>query len=279
MRGSERAGLVALSALALAAASCAGRTVVAVDPYACPDASPGGCPPGLLDDLIGFWRLNDAAGSATARDWSGWRNDGTLMNLDPATSWVAAGPEGTALAPQASGYVSVSPSTSIDSVGNAFTVVASMYLDGTITDYATAISRQIGTGFNQLYHLSIDASGKGHFIIDAPDGFVVLAGADKLPQRTWLHLAGTWDGAMAHLYVGGAEVDSGALESGPFHAQSDPLVLGGNGNGNDMQVTELIPGQLADVMLYRRALDADQIMQLSTGALLLGTSPADGGGQ
>jgi hypothetical protein len=277
LRDFEGARLVALCALALAGASCAGRTVVAVDPYACPDASPNGCPAGLLDDLIGFWRLNDGAGRATARDWSGWGNDGTLVNLDPATSWVGGGPEGTALAPQASGYVNVSPSTSIDSVGTAFTVVASMYLDGTINEFATAISRQIGTSLNQLYHLSVDAGGKAHLIIDAPDGFVVLDSPDKVPQRTWLHLAGTWDGATAHLYVGGAEVDSGALASGPFHSDSNPLVLGGN--GNDAQVTELIPGQLADVMLYRRALGGDQIMQLAAGALLLGTTPSDGGGQ
>jgi len=269
--------LVALSALALAAAGCGGRTVVAVDPYACPDASPNGCPPGLLDDLIGFWRLNDGAGSARCRDWSGWGNDGMLVNLDPTASWAAGGPEGTALAPQASGYVNVSPSVSIDSIGNALTVVASMYLDGTITDFATAISRQIGTGINQLYHLSVDSSGKARLIIDAPDGYVVLGSPDKVSQRTWLHLAGTWDGTEARLYLGGVEVDHGALSSGPFHTETNPLVLGGN--GNDTQVTELIPGQLADVMLYRRALDAGQIAQLAAGALLLGAGPSDGGGQ
>lgn len=276
MRDFERSALVVLSALTLSGAGCSGRTVVAVDPYACADASPNGCRPGLLDDLVGFWRLNDGAGSAASRDWSGWGNDGALVNLDPATCWVAGGPEGIALAPQASGYVSVRPSDSITSVGNALTVVASMYLDGTITDYATAISRQIGGSVNQQYHLSVEASGKARLIMDAPDGYIVLTSAEKVPQRTWLHLAGTWDGTTARLYVGGMEVNSGALQSGPFHLENNPVVLGGN--GNDTQVTELIPGQLADIMLYRRALDGEQIARLARGALL-GAGPADGGGQ
>jgi len=276
LRDFERAALFAFSALAFWGAGCSARTVVAVDPYACPDASPNGCPPGLLDDLIGFWRLNDGAGSATSRDWSGWGNDGALVNLDAATCWVAGGPEGTALAPQASGYVRVRPSESITSIGNALTVVASMYLDGTISNYATAISRQIGGTVNQQYHLTVESSGKARLIMDAPDGYIVLTSPEKVPQRTWLHLAGTWDGSTARLYVGGMEVNSGALASGPFHAENNPVVLGGN--GNDMQVTELIPGQLADLMLYRRALDAEQIAQLARGALL-GSGPADGGGQ
>ena len=280
LRAFERVPLLAVAvlvAVALAATSCSGRTVVAVDPYACADASPNGCPPGLLDDLIGFWRLNDGAGNATSRDWSGWGNDGALIDLDPATAWVAGGPEGTALAVQGNGYVSVSPSVSIDSIGNALTVVASLYLDGPINDHATAISRQIGSTVDQLYYLSVEASGKPRLIIDAPDGYIVLASADKVPERTWVHLAGTWGGKEAHLYVDGVEVNRGALDSGPFQPVTNPLVLGGN--GNDTQVTERVPGQLSDVMLYRRALDAVQIGQLAKGALLLVTAPSDGGGQ
>lgn len=278
MRDFERVAGLALSLAALAAASCSQRTVVAVDPYACPDAGPNACPPGLLDDLIGFWRLDDGTGSASARDGSGWGNNGTLVDLDPATSWVAGGPEGTALSMQAKGYVSVGPSASIDSIGNALTLAASLYLDGTITNYATAISRQIGGGINQLYHLSVDAGGKARLIIDAKDGgFIMLGSPEKVPQRTWLHLAATWNGAEARLYLDGVQVDSGALASGPFNPETNPLVLGGN--GNDTQVNELVPGQLADVMLYRRALPAEQIAQLATGTLLTRAGEADAAGQ
>src|SRR6185503_5232056 len=75
-------------AAAALAGGCSPRTLIAVDPDPCADggrgpgcpdpcadggvinALPGCVPPGLLDDLIGYWRLDDASGSTTARDWS-----------------------------------------------------------------------------------------------------------------------------------------------------------------------------------------------------------------
>ena len=205
------------------------------------------------------------------RDSSGWGNDGTLVGLDPSMAWLAGGPEGTSLSVQGEGYVNVIPSASIDSITDQVTVAASMYLEGTITDYATAISRQEGTGKNQLYHLSIYNDMKPMLIIDAPDAYLQLKGPDTVPQNTWLHVAGTWDGAKMRLYLNGAEVATAALASGPFGAQSTPLVLAGN--GNDAAVTELFPGRLADVILYRRVLTAGQIAELASGAF----AHADGG--
>ena len=261
LSGSERLGRVALAALAAGAAACSGRTVVAVDPY----------------DLIGFWRLDDGVGSATARDSSGWGNDGTLVDLPPATVWSAGGPEGTALAVEGKGYVNVVPSPSIDSITNQITVAASMYLEGTISDYATAISRQIGTGLNQLYHLSIYNDMKPMFIVDAPDRYLQLKGPDTIPLDTWLHVAGTWDGTEARLYLNGAVVATGALVSSPLEAEQTPLVLGGN--GNNAAITELFPGRLADVILYRRVLTAEEIAQLASGAFSQPSGASDGGGQ
>jgi hypothetical protein len=263
-----------VAAVTLLAAGCSARTIVVVDPYPCTGDGATGCPPGLLDDLIGFWRLDDAPGSATARDWSGWVNDGTLAaGLDPATAWVADGPEGGALSVEGKGYVNVPRSASIDSITTQVTLAAWMYLDGTIMDYATAISRQIGTGFGQHYHLSVNAQHQAILFITTPAaGQVVLGGPATVPQQTWIHLAGTYDGSMARLYVDGAEVDSKAC-TGPFATETNPVVLSGNGNGAN--VTESVPGRLDDVMLYRRALAADEIVRIKNGALL--ASPADAG--
>ncbi len=71
-----------------------------------------------------YWRLNDSAGSATARDSSGWGNDGTLVGIDLSTAWVAGGPEGGALSDQGMGYVNVPSSTSINSITTQVTIAA-----------------------------------------------------------------------------------------------------------------------------------------------------------
>jgi hypothetical protein len=258
---------------------CGSKNLVAVDPYPCADGDPTGCAPGLLDGLIGFWRLDDAPGSATARDWSGWRNDGTLVGIDPASAWVAAGPEGSALSVDARGYVNVPDSASIDSIVTQVTVAAWMYLDGTIADmdYATAISRQIGAGYGQHYHLSVNSKNQAILFVNPASGQTVFGGPPTFPQRTWVHLAGTYDGSTARLYVDGVEVNN-MPASGTFAPETNPVILSGNGNTSARTVSELVPGRLADVMLYRRALSADEIVRIRNGALLASTgSPADGG--
>jgi hypothetical protein len=277
LRASSALARLAAAASILAGAGCSGRTIVAVDPYPCPDAGATGCAPGLLDDLIGYWRLDDGPGRATTRDWSGWGNDGTLVGLDPATAWTAAGPEGEALSVQGKGYVNVARSPSIDSVTNQVTVAAWMYLEAAIADYATAISRQIGAGFGQHYHLSVNAQQQAIlFITTTTAGQVVIGGPMNVPQRTWLHIAGTYDGSKVRLYVNGVEVAS-QQASGPFAAETNPVVLSGNGNGSGNVVSEFVPGQLDDVMLYRRALAPEEIARIAGGALLPPGAQTDGG--
>ncbi|HEY6476533.1 MAG TPA: LamG domain-containing protein [Polyangia bacterium] len=256
------------AALAVVAAGCSTRTLVVVDPVSCPDGGGPGCAAGLLDGLVGFWRLNDPPGSTTARDSSPWGNDGMLAGLDPSMAWVAGGPEGDSLAPQTKGYVNVATSASIDSVTDQVTVMGWMYLDGPVDQYATVISRQIGTGFGQHYHLSVTPTmNPGLYITTTTGGQLDRVPNEVVPQQTWFHLAGTYDGTTARLYLNGVEVNSGAI-SGPFAAETDPVVLGGNGNNTNLAVSELIPGQLADVMLYRRALAANEIARIEGGALL-----------
>ena len=73
------------------------------------------------------------------------------------------------------------------------------------------------------------------------------------------------------------QVQSGSI-TGSFAPDTTPLVLGGNGNDATGVPTELFPGKLDEIMLYRRALAADEISRLFAGALLSSTTPgADAG--
>ena len=277
LRVSSSRALLGLAALTVMGAGCSASPFVAVDPYPCVDAGVSSCGPGLLNDLIGYWRLNDGAGSATAHDWSSWGNNGTLVNLDPATAWTTGGPEGVVLSLQGKGYVNVAESSSIDSITNQLTVAAWIYLDQINTDFATAISRQMDTGFGQQYHLSINAMQQGAFWVTTPAKLVYLTSPSTVPLQTWIHLAGSWDGSEARLYVDGTEVATAQID-GPLGAETNPVVLGGNGNGASRTVSELVPGRLDDIMLYRRALAADEIARLASGPLLPAAIVAADGG-
>jgi large repetitive protein len=278
LRASSLRELAALASLITIGAGCSSSPFVAVDPYPCVDAGVPSCGPGLLNDLIGYWRLNDGAGSTAAHDWSSWGNDGTLVNLDPATAWPTGGPEGVALSVQGKGYVNVAESSSIDSITNQVTAAAWILLDQVNADFATAISRQIGTGFGQQYHLSINSMQQAAFYVTSPTTLVYLTSPSTMPLQTWIHLAGTWDGSEARLYINGTEVATAQI-GGPLGPETNPVVLGGNGNGGSRTVSELVPGRLDDVMLYRRALAPDEIARLASGPLLpAAIVRSDGGG-
>jgi len=277
--GSKR--YLELSICALALGACSEKNIVAVDPYPCAEAGAVGCTPGLLDGLVGYWRLNDAAGSTIARDWSGWSNTGSLVGIDPATAWIAGGPAGGGtLAIDGTGYINVAPSASIDSIKAQLTVAAWFYLDGTIVTSATGISRQLGNGVDQHYHLSLSAQAQPRVFVTTKEmGQIVIFGPTAVPEQTWLHLAATYDGQWVLLYLNGAEIGRKAL-TGSLGSETNPVILSGNGNGAAHTVSEPIPGRLSEVMLYQRALGPDEIARLQSGALLPASDlHADGGAQ
>jgi hypothetical protein len=272
-----------LAGLAVVAAGCGTQTWDAghnnrPDACAMGDGRGQGClPTGLLDNLIGHWRLDDGTGSEIAFDSSLRGNDGTLHDLDPGTAWVAGRSQG-ALAIAHTGWVQVAPSSSIDAITDHLTVSAWIELGTTIGEadgWATALSRQVGTGKDQHYHLSLDVDARPSLFVITEPGFALIKAPDAVPTGTWTHLAGVYDGAVARLYVNGAEMATQAL-TGSFAPDSTPVILGGNANDASGVPTELVPGRLDEIMLYARALSAAEIGQLAAGALFRG-GPRDAG--
>ena len=218
---------------------------------------------------MGLWHLDDGVGSALARDSSGNGNHGTLVGLDPAQAWVAGRWAG-ALSTNGIGYVSVPPSASIWGIAAGATVSAWIYFDGAIsaTDgYGTAISRQVRLTDLQYYHLSLFQGGTPSLIVGlSPKVIPVHPVATKpVAQRTWTHLAGTYDGKLAVLYVDGVEVDSLPLPGAFNFDPVTPLLLGAN--GNIAGVSEYFPGRIDEIALYNRALSADEIRVLATAVV------------
>jgi hypothetical protein len=254
-------GLPLAVALALLAGACS-QTL---------DAG-GNLPDPLLDKLVGYWRLDDGKGSTTAFDSSGNGNQGAVRNLDPSTSWVA-GRSRTALAIAHAGWVQVAPSPSIDSIVDQITVSAWIYQEAAITAadlWGTALSRQMGSGIDEHYHISLIQDGRPSLFITTGDGYELLQAANSAPMTTWTHLAGSYDGAMVRLYVNGALAASAAL-TGTFVPDTTPVILGGNANDASGVPTELFPGRIDELMLYARALGPAEIGRLAAGALFPGT--------
>jgi hypothetical protein len=278
MRGCRRSSRLAsvdalalLGALALAV-GCTPRALDVVDVDSCSDAASDGCsaPPPLdpiLRGLVGWWPLDDGPGSGSAQDVSGNDNQGTLsVELDPTMAWVR-GRTGTALELGGFGYVLVphTRSTSIDSIVSAVTMSVWIYFEGSVnpTDmWGTAMSRELGNTNRQHYHISLN-------INEIPSMYIndtLMTGTTATPRFMWTHLAGTYDGAVARLYVNGALAVTQPMTA-TFTTDTSPLILGANGNGPVVGITERFPGAIDELMLWNRALSPDEIARLAAGPL------------
>ena len=258
------ARLLAVAVVAALAGACTGGTLDA------------GHNRRLLDGLVGHWRMDDGTGSTIAADSSGRGNVGTLHQLDANTAWVSGRSLG-ALQTAHAGWVEVALTPSIDAIVDAVTVSAWVNQEGGIgspDNFGTALSRQIGTTEDQYYHLSLFFDGRPTlFITTGPGSYVSPGAPDPVPQNTWVHVAGTYDGATVRLYVNGAEVANQPL-TGRFAHDRTPVILGGNGNDASGVPTELFPGRIDELMLFGRALGPDEIAQLAAGAAFPGATDA-----
>jgi hypothetical protein len=217
--------------------------------------------------LVGLWHFDDGSGSQVVRDSSGNSNDGTLVGLDPAQAWVA-GRWGGALATNGVGYAEVPLSTGISAIATGVTVSAWVYLDGVIAagGFGVAIARQVRLTDLQYYHLSLTPGGVPSMSIGLSPKvtpFQALATTPIAP-RTWTHLAGTYDGKVEILYVGGVAIDSTSY-AGVFNPDYiTPVLLGAN--GGKAGTRDYFPGRIDEIALYDRALSPDEIRLLATAS-------------
>jgi hypothetical protein len=78
----------------------------------------------------------------------------------------------------------------------------------------------------------------------------------------WHHVAATWDGWVARLYVDGEEICSDWTRGGSIALTDRPFTIGGYEATND-EIIDVPDGRIAQVLMYDRALGATAIAQLA----------------
>ncbi len=195
----------------------------------------------------------------TAVDETG-NNTGILLN-DPV--WrPGSGPVGGAL--EFNGDDTAVEINSLDVSGTALTMSAWINadrFDHLASQDARIISKAVGLADQDHYWMlstiATDGQTRLRFHLKAGGSTTVLiADTGSLTTGTWIHVAAVYDGSDMKLYMGSLEVGSIA-KTGAIDTNSGvPTWIGGNPSGVSDRPFD---GLIADVRIYDRVLDADDL--------------------
>jgi hypothetical protein len=233
-----------------------------------PAPGPADLPAQLGRGLVGYWRFDDGAGSAIARDRSGNRNDCRLRRLDPSGDWIA-GAIGGALSFDGRGWLECPGVEPFARLGGELSVSLWLRRERTATGIRALVSRQLGSADKDVLFLGLD----GLFLEFSSHQLRGVLGRPlpTAPGR-WVHVAAVRaDSGVTKLYVNGAEVGRRRSHGPGYGGGSTPLIIGGgiNGPSPDQPANELYEGAMDELASYGRALSDAEVE-----ALAAGTQPA-----
>ncbi|HRI04238.1 MAG TPA: Calx-beta domain-containing protein [Pyrinomonadaceae bacterium] len=201
----------------------------------------------------------DGSGAAPTANDIGGSNNGTLQS----GAVFAPGKVGQAFAlnggasvvdvPRSasleSGFVSVDAWVRPDSVGTTYNIV----------------TKNNTSAIRPNYGLELRADGRFNFYASSANGNFRARQSNTLAVAgTWYHVAGTWDGTEARLYINGVDeagpADAGGLTGPIDHTNGANLTIGAHGFGSPLPA---IDGVVDEVEIFSRALDPGEIAAIA----------------
>ncbi len=225
----------------------------------------------LARGLAGWWPMNEGGGERV-NDISPFGNHGKITGVSPSsTSGWAGGIHGRALALDGSDdYIRVEHSQSLAITG-AVTLHAWVYVTsvatygfivgkfGTPTAYAGPYTMRWNatTGVMDTYR----GTGSG-------ENALANTSPTSIPLNAWTHVVFTDDLTTARLWWNGQQVGSASSVGVSIADAGQPLWIGRRTDGY------YVPGRIAHVRIYNRALDAREVAQLYADPLAGALAPA-----
>jgi len=205
--------------------------------------------PPIDQSVVGWWKLNDAAGQTIVKDWTANANTGTSANnIISATGYT--GVANTAMTFNGtSDYVSVADSASLDGMANI--TIAFWGKASTFSDNAYPVGKRASYEF-------LANGGKLKAGVNSGD-WVYATTATSITTGVWFHATVTYDGSNVKIYYNGSLEDT-QPQSGLVANSTNPLGLGFllNPAVEGYQFN----GSISDVRIYNRALSAGEVKQL-----------------
>jgi hypothetical protein len=205
--------------------------------------------------LIGWWKFDEAQG-VSATDSSGNGNSGTIVNGD----W-GAGVDGGALLLDGSNdsVVTVPLSDTLRSTAAGITVSALAFRTA---EHNVAL---IAHGYPTLFFGFHGPQFKWEVSLDNGRGAACYADRKyRAELNRWYHVAATWNGWVARLYVDGEEICK-HWTWGSIKMPDTPFTIGSYLD-KDGKIVDEMSGLIDDVRIYNRALSATEIKALAASS-------------
>jgi hypothetical protein len=225
-------------------------------------------------DLVGYWRLDDAAGT-TAADSAGGDNDGTLIG--EGLEWTAGRGGGALLFPGVPDDARVEfPTTGMSATSGTVAMWALLSDPQPETDGRYFFGHTTQPQWNNRIQIYMQEGTTPSTLLDIGLGSAHAHDTDimEMPLEQWLHVALTWDSGSYAVYVDGEEVSSGN-----YGGLSELHPTANIGNDGSSGPYEGFAGILDEVQLYDNALTPVEILSAMKGQpfpLASGPTPKDG---
>ena len=228
-------------------------------------------------DLVAYYPFDGDAKNAVAYTGNGIPSGGAELTVDRNGAENSAYSfDGDAAA------ISVLSSDAI-CIQDELTLTAWVCLEGNENSYGRIVVKEEGSSAPFIsYALESNVDGEnrfGFYISTTEDSMTYISADDSHALNTWYFVAGVWNGSSMSLYIDGIKQTETAETSGEIVYTSKVLDIG----GNVVRGNQYLEGAIDDVRIYKRALNASEILAIYNGTDVVtninsGGDPGDAAG-
>ena len=218
----------------------------------------------IRSGLVGYYPLNEGTGTI-AHDMSGSGHDGTLYN---GVTWIAPGYQGGGVNDNGTtdSRIQLGTWNPAEGTGQLSLAMWIRWAGGGGTYQGLLGKRNTWPG-TTMFQFQVRPENGGTFRLETGSYAIVSPNNTLNPLvHTWAHVAATFDGTTARLYLNGKQVASGAFAftmAGTGSLMGIGSVTGGgagyDGNG------QTFLGDMDEVGIFNRALSAEEVALVMVG--------------
>jgi hypothetical protein len=151
-------------------------------------------------------------------------------------------------------YVDCTNNVKYDAIADAITVAAWIRVDGFDKNYQAIVTKG-----DSSWRIARNGESNGiQWRCNGPPETLRIGGQVNVNDGEWHHVAGTYDGAMARLFIDGMP-DGSMAATGAVSKNTFSVCIGANAE----QVSRLWKGSIDEVRIYSRALTEAEVRYLA----------------